>query len=111
MILRANEVAVEDDRDLGKLEKLNAALVHTQLMLAQERRTTRDPGTAERPCANDVDGSPGRTSSSCPPRRRHRSDRPLEYVNVIATNDVDLATDVENMKNVLGEEGEELESS
>ncbi|MGZ5301404.1 MAG: coiled-coil domain-containing protein, partial [Actinomycetota bacterium] len=35
--IRANEVAAEYDRELGRLEKLNAELLHTQLTLAQAR--------------------------------------------------------------------------
>ena len=35
--LRANEVAAEYDRELGRLEKLNAELLHTQLTLAHAR--------------------------------------------------------------------------
>ena len=58
--LRANEVAAEYDRELGRLEKLNAALVHTQLTLAQERaRLQRDPGAAERARADHVHGGAG----------------------------------------------------
>jgi peptidoglycan hydrolase CwlO-like protein len=110
--LRANEVAAEYERELGKLEKLNAELVHTQLTLAQARsrynaivaqlddraRTMfmQGPGS-------DLEFLLGASSFS------DLTDR-LEYVNVVASNDADLATDVQNTKNVLSTKEQNLES-
>lgn len=110
--LRANEVAAEYDRELGKLEKLNAELVHTQLTLAQARsrynaivvqlndraRTMfmQGPGS-------DLEFLLGASSFS------DLTDR-LEYVNVVASNDADLATEVQNTKNVLSTKEQNLES-
>jgi peptidoglycan hydrolase CwlO-like protein len=110
--LRANEVAAEYDRELGKLEKLRAALLHTQLSLAQERadynaivaqlneraRTMFMEGPG-----SDLEFLLGASSFT------DLTDR-LEYVNVIATNDADLATDVQNTKNVLATKEKNLES-
>ncbi|MGZ8651681.1 MAG: coiled-coil domain-containing protein, partial [Actinomycetota bacterium] len=101
--IRANEVAAEYDRELGRLEKLNAELLHTQLTLAQARarydaivaqlneraRTMFMQGPA-----SDLEFLLGASSFS------DLTDR-LEYVNVVASNDADLATEVQNTKNVL----------
>ena len=110
--LRANEVAAEYDRELGRLEKLNAALVQTQLTLAQERaqynaiqaqlneraRTMFMEGPG-----SDLEFLLGASSIT------DLTDR-LEYVKVIATNDSDLATDVQNTKNVLAAKEKNLET-
>jgi peptidoglycan hydrolase CwlO-like protein len=110
--IRANEVAVEYDRELGQLEKLNAELLHTQLTLAQARarynaivaqlneraRTMFMEGPA-----SDLEFLLGASSFS------DLTDR-LEYVNVVATNDADLATQVQNTKNVLSAKEQNLES-
>jgi peptidoglycan hydrolase CwlO-like protein len=110
--VRANEVAAEYDRELGRLEKLNAALVQTQLTLAQERaqynaiqaqlneraRTMFMEGPG-----SDLEFLLGASSIT------DLTDR-LEYVKVIATNDSDLATDVQNTKNVLAAKEENLET-
>ncbi len=70
--LRANEVAAEYDRELGRLEKLSADLLHTQLSLAQARaRLRRDRGAAERTRADRCSWrGRDRTWSSCWARRR-----------------------------------------
>jgi murein DD-endopeptidase MepM/ murein hydrolase activator NlpD len=110
--LRANEVAAEYDRELGRLEQLNARLLHTQLSLAKarsrydaivaqlnERAVTmfiQGPGS-------DLEFLLGASSFS------DLTDR-LEYVNVVATNDADLATQVQNTKNVLSAKERDLES-
>ena len=110
--IRANEAAAEYDRELGKLEKLRAALLQTQLTLAQERaeynaiqaqlndraRTMFMEGPG-----SDLEFLLGASSFT------DLTDR-LEYVNVIATNDADLATDVQNTKNVLAAKEKNLES-
>ena len=110
--LRANEVAAEYDRELGKLEKLRAALLHTQLSLAQERadynaiqaqlderaRTMFMEGPG-----SDLEFLLGASSFT------DLTDR-LEYVNVIATSDTDLANEVQNTKNVLAAKEKNLES-
>jgi peptidoglycan LD-endopeptidase LytH len=110
--LRANEVAVELDREQGRLEKLTAELLHTQLSLAQARATynaivaqlndrartlfMEGPGS-------DLEFLLGASSFS------DLTDR-LEYVNVVAQNDADLATEVQNTKNVLLAKEQDLES-
>lgn len=110
--LRANEVAVEYDRELGRLEKLTAELLHTQLTLAQARakynaivtqlndraRTMFMQGPA-----SDLEFLLGASSFS------DLTDR-LEYVNVVATNDADLATAVQNTKNVLSAKEQNLQT-
>ncbi|MGZ5300057.1 MAG: murein hydrolase activator EnvC family protein, partial [Actinomycetota bacterium] len=110
--IRANEVAAEYDRELGRLEKLNAELLHTQLTLAQARarydaivaqlneraRTMFMQGPA-----SDLEFLLGASSFS------DLTDR-LEYVNVVASNDADLATEVQNTKNVLSAKERNLES-
>jgi peptidoglycan hydrolase CwlO-like protein len=110
--LRMNEVAAEYDRELGRLEKLTAELVHTQLSLAQARarynaivaqlneraRTMFMEGPG-----SDLEFLLGASSFS------DLTDR-LEYVHVVATSDADLATEVQNTKNVLSAKEEDLES-
>ena len=101
--VRANEVAAEYDRELGKLEKLNAALLETQTSL-QSARATYDATVAqlnERARTAFIQGPAsnfefllGATSML------DLSDR-LEYMDVIATSDADLAQTVQNTKNVL----------
>jgi murein DD-endopeptidase MepM/ murein hydrolase activator NlpD len=109
--IRANEVAVEYDRELAKEERLTAALLRTQLTLAQERakynaivaqlneraRTMFMQGPA-----SDLEFLLGASSFA------DLTDR-MEYVDVVATNDADLATDVQNTKNVLSAKEEDLE--
>ena len=110
--IRANEVAAEYDRELGQLEKLNAELLHTQLTLAHARarydaivaqlndraRTMFMEGPA-----SDLEFLLGASSFS------DLTDR-LEYVNVVASNDADLANEVQNTKNVLSAKEQNLES-
>ncbi len=110
--IRANEVAAEYDRELGRLEKLNAELLHTQLTLAHARarydaivaqlndraRTMFMEGPA-----SDLEFLLGASSFS------DLTDR-LEYVNVVASNDADLANEVQNTKNVLSAKEQNLES-
>jgi peptidoglycan hydrolase CwlO-like protein len=110
--LRANEVAAAYDRELGRLERLTAQLLHTQLSLAQARarynaivaqlndraRTMFMQGPT-----SDLEFLLGASSLS------DLTDR-LEYVNVVASNDADLATDVQSTKNVLSAKEENLES-
>jgi peptidoglycan hydrolase CwlO-like protein len=109
--LRANDLAVELDREQGRLERLNADLLHTQLSLAQARERYDDivgqlnerartlfmegPGS-------DLEFLLGASSFT------DLTDR-LEYVNVVATNDADLATEVQNTKNVLSAKEKDLE--
>ena len=101
--IRANEVAAAYDRELGKLEKLNAALLLTQTSLAQARSTydsivtqlnDRARTAFMQGPASNFEFLLGATSML------DLSDR-LEYMNVIATGDADLATQVQNTKNVL----------
>lgn len=110
--VRANAVAAELDREQGRLEKLTAELLHTQLTLAQARakydaivtqlndraRTMFMEGPG-----SDLEFLLGASSFS------DLTDR-LEYVNVVATNDADLATAVHNTKNVLSAKEQNLES-
>ena len=110
--IRANEVAAEYDRELGRLEKLNAELLHTQLTLAHARarydaivaqlndraRTMFMEGPA-----SDLEFLLGASSFS------DLTDR-LEYVNVVASNDADLANEVQNTKNVLSAKERNLET-
>ncbi len=110
--VRANAVAAELDREQGRLEKLTAELLHTQLTLAQARakydaivtqlndraRTMFMEGPA-----SDLEFLLGASSFS------DLTDR-LEYVNVVASNDADLATQVQNTKNVLSAKEQNLES-
>lgn len=110
--VRANAVAAELDREQGRLEKLTAELLHTQLTLAKARakydaivtqlndraRTMFMEGPA-----SDLEFLLGASSFS------DLTDR-LEYVNVVASNDADLATQVQNTKNVLSAKEQNLES-
>jgi peptidoglycan LD-endopeptidase LytH len=110
--LRANEAAAEYDRELGRLEKLTAELLHTQLTLAKARarynaivaqlneraRTMFMEGPG-----SDLEFLLGASSFS------DLTDR-LEYVHVVASNDADLATEVQNTKNVLSAKEQNLES-
>jgi peptidoglycan hydrolase CwlO-like protein len=110
--LRANEVAAELDREQGQLEKLTAELLQTQLTLAQARakydaivaqlneraRTMFMQGPA-----SDLEFLLGASSFA------DLTDR-LEYVNVVASNDADLATAVQNTKNVLSAKEQNLAS-
>jgi peptidoglycan hydrolase CwlO-like protein len=109
--VRANEVAAELDREQGRLEKLTAELLHTQLSLAQAR--TRYEGIVTQlndrartmfmqGPASDLEFLLGASSFS------DLTDR-LEYVNVVASNDADLATQVQNTKNVLSAKEQNLE--
>ena len=109
--IRANEVAVEYDRELGRLEKLTADLLHTQLSLseARDRYTAIVEQLNERAVtmfmegpASDLEFLLGASSFS------DLTDR-LEFVNVVATNDADLATQVQNTKNVLSAKEDNLE--
>ena len=101
--VRANQVAAEYDRELGRLEKLNAALLETQTSLAQARATYEATVTQlnERAKAAFIQG-PGSNFEFLlgATSMLDLSDR-LEYMDVIATSDVDLATQVQNTKNVL----------
>ena len=110
--LRANEAAADYDRELGRLEKLTAELLHTQLTLAKARarynaivaqlneraRTMFMEGPG-----SDLEFLLGASSFS------DLTDR-LEYVHVVASNDADLATEVQNTKNVLSAKEQNLES-
>jgi peptidoglycan hydrolase CwlO-like protein len=110
--VRADEVAAEYDRELGRLEKLNAELLHTQMTLAHARarydaivvqlndraRTVFMQGPA-----SDLDFLLGASSLS------DLTDR-LEYVTAVASNDADLANEVQNTKNVLSAKEQNLES-
>ena len=109
--LRANELAVELDREQGRLEKLNADLLHTQLSLAQARErydaivaqlNERARTLFMQGPGSDLEFLLGASSFT------DLTDR-LEYVNVVATNDADLATDVQNTKNVLSAKEKDLE--
>lgn len=103
IMIRANEVAAEFDRETGKLEKLTAELLTTQTTLAKARseyesvvtqlndraRTVFMQGPA-----SDLEFLLGASSLT------DLTDR-LEFVNVVATSDADLASQVQNTKNVL----------
>ncbi len=101
--LRANEVAAEYDREFGKLDKLNAALLETQTSLAQARATYESTVTQlnARARAAFIQG-PGSNFEFLlgATSMLDLSDR-LEYMDVIATSDADLASQVQNTKNVL----------
>ena len=110
--LRANELAVELDREQGRLERLTAELLRTQLSLAQARErydaivaqlNERARTLFMQGPGSDLEFLLGASSFS------DLTDR-LEFVNVVATNDADLATDVQNTKNVLSAKEENLES-
>ena len=103
ILVRANEVAAEYDLETGKLEKLTAQLLTTQTTLAKARaeyesvvtqlndraRTVFMQGPA-----SDLEFLLGASSLT------DLTDR-LEFVNVVATSDADLASQVQNTKNVL----------
>jgi peptidoglycan hydrolase CwlO-like protein len=112
ILVRANEVAAEFDLEKGKLEKLTAALVTTQTTLAKARaeygsvvsqlndraRTVFMQGPA-----SDLEFLLGASSLT------DLTDR-LEFVNVVATSDADLATQVQNTKNVLSTKERNLQT-
>jgi peptidoglycan hydrolase CwlO-like protein len=112
ILVRANEVAVEFDQETGKLEKLTAELVTTQTTLAKARaeygsvvtqlndraRTVFMQGPA-----SDLEFLLGASSLS------DLTDR-LEFVNVVATSDADLASQVQNTKNVLSTKERNLQT-
>jgi peptidoglycan hydrolase CwlO-like protein len=110
--IRANEVATELDREQGKLEKLTSELVSTQLTLAKARSryesivtTLNDRARTvfmEGP-ASDLQFLLGASSFG------DLTDR-LEYVSAVATSDADLATEVQNTKNVLSVKERNLET-
>ena len=109
--LRANELAVELDREQGRLERLNADLLHTQLSLAQARErydaivaqlNERARTLFMQGPGSDLEFLLGASSFT------DLTDR-LEYVKVVATNDADLATEVQNTKNRLSEKAKDLE--
>ena len=110
--IRANEVATELDREQGKLEKLTSELVSTQLTLAKARAryesivtTLNDRARTvfmEGP-ASDLQFLLGASSFG------DLTDR-LEYVSAVATSDADLATEVQNTKNVLSVKERNLET-
>jgi peptidoglycan hydrolase CwlO-like protein len=110
--IRANEVAAELDREQGKLEKLTAELLSTQLTLAKARSryesiVTRLNDRArtvfmEGP-ASDLQFLLGASSFT------DLTDR-LEYVSAVATSDADLAAEVQNIKNVLSVKERNLET-
>ncbi len=109
--IRASEVAAEYDRELGKLEKLNAELLSVQTTLVTARARYRSIVTQlnERARAAFIQGPAsswefllGATSML------DLSDR-IEYVDAIATSDADLATEVQNTKRVLSAKEQNLE--
>ncbi|MGZ4109802.1 MAG: murein hydrolase activator EnvC family protein [Actinomycetota bacterium] len=100
---KANAVADQLAAEQGKLEQLNASLLHTQLDLAKARAkydaTVTQLNDRARQAFMQGPGSNfefllGATSLL------DLSDR-IEYVNVVAQSDVDLATQVQNTKNDL----------
>jgi peptidoglycan hydrolase CwlO-like protein len=110
--IRVNQVATEWDREQGKLEKLTAELVSTQLTLAKARSRYESIETRlndrarsvfmEGP-ASDLEFLLGASSFT------DLTDR-LEYVSAVATSDADLATEVQNTKNVLSVKERNLET-
>ncbi len=96
-------MAAEYDRELGKLEKLNAELLTTQTTLALARAKYDSIVTQlnERARAAFIQG-PGSSWEFLlgATSMLDLSDR-LEYMDAIATSDADLATQVQNTKNVL----------
>ena len=112
IMVRANEVAAEFDLETGKLEKLTAELLITQTTLAKARseyesvvtqlndraRTVFMQGPA-----SDLEFLLGASSLT------DLTDR-LEFVNVVATNDADLASQVQNTKNVLSTKQRNLQT-
>ena len=108
--IRASEVAAEYDRELGKLEKLNAELLTTQTTLRQARAKYESIVTQlnDRARAAFIQG-PGSSWEFLlgATSMLDLSDR-LEYVGAIATSDADLATVVQNTKNVLSAKEQNL---
>ena len=110
--LRANEVAAELDREQGRLERLTSELLQTQMSLAQARErydaivsqlNERARTLFMQGPGSELEFLLGASSFT------DLTDR-LEYVNVVATNDADLATEVQNTKNVLSAKEKNLES-
>jgi peptidoglycan hydrolase CwlO-like protein len=110
--IRANQAAAEWDREQGKLERLTAELLSTQLTLAKARSRYESIVTTLNDRARTVfmDG-PGSDlqfllgASSF----TDLTDR-LEYVSAVATSDADLAAEVQNTKNVLSVKERTLET-
>jgi len=112
IMVRANEVAAAYDLEKGKLEKLTAELLTTQTTLAKARaqygsvvaqlndraRTVFMQGPA-----SDLEFLLGASSLT------DLTDR-LEFVNVVATSDADLANQVQNTKNVLSTKERNLQT-
>ena len=112
ILVRANEVAAAYDRETGKLEKLTSELLTTQTTLAKARaqyesvvtqlndraRTVFMQGPA-----SDLEFLLGASSLT------DLTDR-LEFVNVVATSDADLASQVQNTKNVLSTKERNLQT-
>jgi peptidoglycan LD-endopeptidase LytH len=112
IMVRANEVAAAYDLEKGKLEKLTAELLTTQTTLAKARaqygsvvaqlndraRTVFMQGPA-----SDLEFLLGASSMT------DLTDR-LEFVNVVATSDADLANQVQNTKNVLSTKERNLQT-
>jgi len=109
--MRASEVAAEYERERGKLEKLTAELLITQTTLASARAKYDSIVTQlnDRARAAFIQG-PGSSWEFLlgATSLLDLSDR-LEYVDAIATSDADLATDVQNTKNVLSAKQQNLE--
>ena len=110
--LRANQVAAELDREQGRLEKLTSELLQTQMSLSQARErydaivsllNERARTLFMQGPGSELEFLLGASSFT------DLTDR-LEYVNVVATNDADLATEVQNTKNVLSAKERNLES-
>jgi peptidoglycan hydrolase CwlO-like protein len=111
ILVRANEVAAQYDLEIGKLEKLTAELLTTQTTLAKARAqyesvVTRLNDRARtvfmQGPASDLGFLLGASSLT------DLTDR-LEFVNVVATSDADLANQVQNMKNVLSTKARDLQ--
>jgi murein DD-endopeptidase MepM/ murein hydrolase activator NlpD len=111
ILVRANEVAAQYDLEIGKLEKLTAELLTTQTTLAKARAqyesvVTRLNNRARtvfmQGPASDLGFLLGASSLT------DLTDR-LEFVNVVATSDADLANQVQNMKNVLSTKARDLQ--
>jgi peptidoglycan hydrolase CwlO-like protein len=109
--IRASEVAAVYERELGKLEKLTAELLTTQttLRLARVKYESIVTQLNERARAAFIQG-PGSSWEFLlgATSMLDLSDR-IEYVGAIATSDADLATVVQNTKNVLSAKEQNLE--
>lgn len=109
--IRASEVAAEYERELGKFEKLTFELLTTQTSLRLARAKYESIVTLlnERARAAFIQG-PGSSWEFLlgATSMLDLSDR-LEYVDAIATSDTDLATEVQNTKNVLSAKEQNLE--